>query len=568
MHAPQVPPGVTLPRASGSGGGFLGGGGTLPTLGTSFNGPWINDAGAGWIPPDTCGAVGPDHFVAVVNQHLSVYNKSGSRLLNTSLSSFFGLGGGSYGDPRIAYDEHDDRWVVLATDFSTRVRLAYSTSSDPMGSWAKVNVTVSAGVDASRWPDYPTLGVDEHGIYTCAYMVGSGGQMSIFAIDKAPLLSGSLGAVSAWRNLAWEGAIQPCVTHGTPGVEYLVSYNNSNRLRIRRVSPPLSSPTMTQVGFANISSWSSPPNAPQPGTSWDNDTLEGRLMNAVYRNGSVWTTHCINSSGRAAVRWYEVDVPSMSLAQQGTINDSSLHYYMPSISVNSSNDVALGFSGSSTSVTPGCYYTGRVSGDPSAQTAPPFRYRSSNNSYSNSGSNGVNRWGDYSLTSVDPSDDTTIWTIQEYVRSGTGSWGTYVAELEFPAACPPPSSFCQTSTNSTGFGSVMGYQGSASISANDLFISAILAPSSQFGVFYYGPNQIQTAFGNGWRCVGGQTIRLPLLTTDAFGTGSLTLDLTNLPQGDTVSPGETINLQFWFRDPDAGGAAFNLSDGLSVTFCP
>ena len=42
-----------------------------------------------------------------------------------------------------------------------------------------------------------------------------------------------------------------------------------------------------------------------------------------------------------------------------------------------------------------------------------------------------NRWGDYSATQVDPSDDLTLWTIQEYARipvgrgDQSGRWGTW-----------------------------------------------------------------------------------------------------------------------------------------------
>jgi hypothetical protein len=35
-----------------------------------------------------------------------------------------------------------------------------------------------------------------------------------------------------------------------------------------------------------------------------------------------------------------------------------------------------------------------------------------------------------------------------------------------------------------------------------------------------------------------------------------------------IAPGSTWFFQFWYRDSDAGPAAFNLSNGLSATFCP
>ena len=48
-----------------------------------------------------------------------------------------------------------------------------------------------------------------------------------------------------------------------------------------------------------------------------------------------------------------------------------------------------------------------------------------------------------------------------------------------------------------------------------------------------------------------------------------TLDYTNPPQAaGQITVGSTWNFQFRYRDPAAGGAYFNLSDGLEITFCP
>jgi hypothetical protein len=41
-----------------------------------------------------------------------------------------------------------------------------------------------------------------------------------------------------------------------------------------------------------------------------------------------------------------------------------------------------------------------------------------------------NRWGDYSATCVDPVDDTTLWTIQEYAKTPESTWGTWWGKLE------------------------------------------------------------------------------------------------------------------------------------------
>ena len=39
-----------------------------------------------------------------------------------------------------------------------------------------------------------------------------------------------------------------------------------------------------------------------------------------------------------------------------------------------------------------------------------------------------------------------------------------------------------------------------------------------------------------------------------------------LPPPGKILPGETWHFQAWFRDPAAGGAFFDLSNALSVTF--
>ena len=44
------------------------------------------------------------------------------------------------------------------------------------------------------------------------------------------------------------------------------------------------------------------------------------------------------------------------------------------------------------------------------------------------------------------------------------------------------------------------------------------------------------------------------------------VDNTVAPHSNNLTPGSTWKFQCWFRDPPAGGATFNLSTGLSVTF--
>jgi hypothetical protein len=431
VHGPMIPPGAQptrlpegqeLPQPSGTRA-------VAPVLLRSFQGVIRGDAGSMSYPPDTDAAIGPNHYVETVNRNFAVYDRTtGAELINILLGSFLP---GSNGDPRVLFDHHSGRWIVHVTDFNATatIFLAVSLTDDPTGSWFKTSFKTNQGADAGRWPDYPTLGVDANGIYIAAYMVG-GSRMTIFALDKAPLVATppSLGTITAFRNLTWEGAIQPAHTYGTPPGEYLVSWYSSSSLRIRRINPPLTAPTLTEVGLVSVPAFSAPPDAPALGSSTPLDTVDERLMMSVYRDGSLWTCHTINVSGRAGCRWYQINPATATLIQSGNVADSSLYYFFPSIMVNRAGDVVMGFTGSNASQYAACYYTGRQAGDTAGQMAPPVMYKPGTGPQNNVDGYGRNRWGDYSYSTLDPLDQTTFWTIQEYGHA-SNIWGTYVAVL-------------------------------------------------------------------------------------------------------------------------------------------
>lgn len=61
----------------------------------------------------------------------------------------------------------------------------------------------------------------------------------------------------------------------------------------------------------------------------------------------------------------------------------------------------------------------------------------------------------------------------------------------------------------------------------------------------------------------------PAFQTDAAGSASRQVDFTAAPAGagpGAIQAGSTWFFQGWYRDPDAGGAGFNLSDGLEACF--
>lgn len=134
-------------------------------------------------------------------------------------------------------------------------------------------------------------------------------------------------------------------------------------------------------------------------------------------------------------------------------------------------------------------------------------------------------------------------------------------------ACATPYTYCAATNNSTGQPALISYTGTVSIAANNFALVASGLPNNTFGVFYYGSTETQTVFGNGFRCVGGSVFRLGVQQASPTGVMTRAINFPSLVGPGAINAGSTKKFQCWYRNPAAGGAGFNLSNGLSATFC-
>ena len=110
---------------------------------------------------------------------------------------------------------------------------------------------------------------------------------------------------------------------------------------------------------------------------------------------------------------------------------------MGAIMVNGQGHVALGMTrpGRRRASTP--QVTGRLATAPLGTMDAPVVYSDNTsvdyNADPGTGGGTAQRWGDYSYTSVDPDDDMTMWTLQEYPNSAT----SYTVRLVRLLAPPP-----------------------------------------------------------------------------------------------------------------------------------
>jgi len=147
-----------------------------------------------------------------------------------------------------------------------------------------------------------------------------------------------------------------------------------------------------------------------------------------------------------------------------------------------------------------------------------------------------------------------------------------------PADQGPGTNYCSSTINSTGAASVISATGSASISANNLVLSANNLPS-QPGIFIAGPTQQAMPLYCGTLCVGFGGLQR--FSNTAAPTGGIITEAvdyaTSAPGGLLVVAGQTFNYQRWNRDPAGAGGCqgpgtpndtANFSDAVAIMHTP
>ena len=131
--------------------------------------------------------------------------------------------------------------------------------------------------------------------------------------------------------------------------------------------------------------------------------------------------------------------------QSGTIFDSAATlaaaraFSIPSVMVSGQGHAALGFTTAGSPFRIDAATNGRLAGDTLGTTGTVALYTASSTAYNPPGDPGGGagrRWGDYSFTSLDPLDDMTMWTVQEYCNA-TNTYGARVAQLLAPPPATP-----------------------------------------------------------------------------------------------------------------------------------
>jgi hypothetical protein len=577
-------------------------------IGQGFTGP-AGTFSVASAPPDTNGAVGPNHFAQVTNTDLAIFDKTGTVLLGpVPINTVFaGFGGAcestNDGDPIVQYDQFSDRWIISQFSVSAppfQQCVAVSTSGDPLGTYNRYAFSFGN----TDFNDYPKIGIWPDGYYFTFNIFANGQSFSgaqACAYDRANMLIGGTASAQCFSTGPSFGGLLPASADGlTPppagAPNYLLNFD-ANSLNLWKF----------HVDFANpaASTFTGPTNLPvapfnpmcggfgaciaQGGTTQTLDSLADRLMyRLAYRNfgdhESLVVNHSVDAGGGVAgVRWYELRNPSTTLSvfQQGTFAPDGNHRWMGSAAMDKAGDIAIGFSSSSSSSFPDIRYSGRLVDDELGTMTQGEAVL-----FPGGGSQdgGLSRWGDYSSLVVDPTNDCTFWFTTEYLaQSGSFNWHTRIGSFTFPsctgtiadefALSVSPASATVTAGNAASY-AIQTELTSGSVQAIALTVSGLPAGA--------------TASFDAASIFAGESATLTVTTSAATPVGAYNLGITGTGSSSTrvtsvrlvVSPVinpslvngnfETGDLTGWIVGPNASistvahGGAFAAQVGIAV----
>jgi hypothetical protein len=482
---------------------------TPQSVGTSFLGAQLSDT-IGYVPPDSMGDVGTNQIVVCVNGRIRSFTRNGvaDGALNATTDSFFAsvLHGSSTSDPRVRFDRLSGRWFITMITVNTPNFVLIAVSSGPTITSASSFTFFSFQADASNFGDYDTLGVDANALYIGVNVFSGTSFVNTtgFVVNKADLLTGTL-TVTTFANLITTTG-HPPQTHGpytphgvnnddpnaTEGYFIGVDERSNGTLTLRRVSNPGATPSISANILITVPATTTPTSGssvPALGSSLNLDGLDGRLFATRMHQGSLWTAHNMpvdssgnanSSGGRVGSRWYQLInmTATPTLAQSGTLFDSASsnprNFWIPSCAMSGQGHMALGCSVAGSSENAEIATAGRLASDPLGSIQSPTTAVTSSSTYNIGSQNNLYRWGDFSVTTVDPVDDMTFWTVQEYCNANN-SWGVQVIKLLAPPPALPLN--CSPSTVTQGMANV----------------SVVLIGSSANGTGFFDPG---TGFPN------------------------------------------------------------------------
>lgn len=412
----------------------------------NFEGLAQSESG-GATPPDPSGAIGPNHYVQMVNSVYRIFDRNGNPLTSpASLGSL--LGGGNAGDPIVMYDKHADRWFLSQFSNNNELIVAVSQTPDPTGNYYLYTFPLQS------FPDYPKYSVWSDGYYVTSNKSGD----NVMVLERGKMLIGDPNAqiigfnipslnTNGFFSVLPANASSTLPPVGTPN--YLFYYQDdawaggTDHVKAWEVNVDWATPSNSSISSPQtitVSPFDSEfsvnwDDISQPGTSAKLDAVPGALMYMAHFRSFpgydvVVLNHTVdvNGANQAGIRWYELrknnGSANWTLYQEGTFSPDNQNRWMGSIAMDNQGNIGLAYSVSGSSTYPSLRYTGRYASDPLGQMTLAEETIINGNDVQT----GINRFGDYAQMTLDPLDDATFWFTGEYIANG--EWKTRITSFK------------------------------------------------------------------------------------------------------------------------------------------
>src|SRR5438132_6434170 len=214
---------------------------------------------------------------------------------------------------------------------------------------------------------------------------------------------------------------------------------------------------------------------------------------------------------------------------------------MASAAMDNVGNIGVGYSLSGATMNPAIAYTGRAVSDPLNTLQGETLLIQGTGSQLPT----LSRWGDYSSTFVDPSDDCTFWYTTEYLTAnGTWNWHTRIGTFKFancPAVAPPTVTAVSPTSGPTAGGTPIAITGTNFAAGATVSVGGTPAT----GVSVLSATQINA-------------------TTPAHAAGPADVVVTIGGQASATNPGD----QFTYVVPPPTVTAVNPSSGTTAGGTP
>lgn len=401
------------------------------------------------VPPDCAGAVSPSHIVTVLNTEFRVQDRQGKNLRTVSVERFFAAAGpfatGLY-DPRISWDHTNKRWIaIILADSGGRtpaLLIAVSNGEDPLGDWRVSRLLNASAIGLSF--DFPRMTLSG------PFLLIS---VNIYRGDEYESTQNSifyLSDIYAQRVVVrqFEDFLSTNTPVEDPNRQSTKAYFANTaiglfdltlRLVIREVQVATNGVNVAERVIANAGE--TDPRylssiLPQQGSAVLIDGGNTDLANCTARGTDAWCAGTVflqfGTQRTSVIQIYQFStanlptVPNVARIRIEDPNFSSFYAYA-SIAVNKNKDVFVGYNRFRVDRYPSAHFAFRRVTDPVFGYYHDALLKAGEDSYTKGGFRV--RWGDYSSTVVDPVDDTSFWTLQEYsvtrTEAGQSQWGTW-----------------------------------------------------------------------------------------------------------------------------------------------